>query len=160
VVGAELLALENRLNDLQLLTKITVLQDLKDLWQTSGGVTVAPCDLLLISTTLADDEQFTTWLKALSQKIKKQGMIWIPALIVSKADFKLVQAVFEQATEDNWYFDIVHPDQMSSLPIRVANLLRIHDHLHEMLRYQGALDDLAQRVSKLESELKGRLKKP
>ena len=42
----------------------------------------------------------------------------------------------------------------ATLPIRVANLLRIHDHLHELKRYSAALDDITVKVKMLESQMK------
>ena len=53
----------------------------------------------------------------------------------------------------NWYFDIVASDQLDSLPIRVANLLRIHDHLHELHRYSAALSSLTAQTEALKQEL-------
>ena len=53
----------------------------------------------------------------------------------------------------NWYFDILSMEHIDSMPIRVANLLRIHDHLHELERYQNTLATLNHRVDQLTLDL-------
>jgi hypothetical protein len=48
---------------------------------------------------------------------------------------------------------IVEPDHVSSLPVRVANFLRLHDHLHEVRRMTEASEVLTKRVQEMELQL-------
>jgi hypothetical protein len=64
-----------------------------------------------------------------------------------------VVEVLEQTLNSNWYFDLLHPDHLSSLPVRVANLLRMHDHLHELLRYEKELKRMQADIGRIEAEL-------
>jgi len=112
-----------------------------------------PCDLLLIAAQSIHEDHFPEWLKGLQQRIKVQGHIWIPALIVSEVSFGALCTIFGEAVQQNWYFDVISASHLSSLPIRVATLLKIHDHLHELRRYEKALDALQNQVTKLETEV-------
>ncbi len=110
-------------------------------------------DLVVVAADHLDAEIFATWFPNLQGKIAKTQGIWVPALILTKLDFAAVHEQFAVAYRDNWYCDLIHPDHLSSLPIRVANLIKMHDHLREMERYQSALSSLEQRVDKLNAEL-------
>jgi hypothetical protein len=112
-----------------------------------------PCDLVIIDANLIPQEDFPQWLSGLGSRIVMQGAIWVPALIISDISFKSLREIMLVATGMNWYFDILSMDHVDSLPIRVANLLRIHDHLHELERYQKTLTELTERVDKLNLDL-------
>ena len=127
-----------------------------------------PCDLLLVDAHHLDEEAFPVWLRRLSARIRSappasppgaQRLIWTPALILAAVDFSVLLELWPEVTADNWYFDIVTPEQMDSLPLRVANLLRIHDHLHELGRYETALGDLEQQVRRLGEQVE-KLRRP
>lgn len=109
-----------------------------------------PCDLLIVAAEHVPDENFPDFVSGLSKRILAQQKIWCPAIIFSDVGFDVLRGIFVEIVRDNWYFDIVHSDQLSSLPVRVANLLRIHDHLHEMRRYQNDLDELHKKTETLE----------
>ncbi len=115
--------------------------------------TFLPCDLLIIAAQGIPEDHFAHWLEKLQQNIKAQGQIWIPALIVSEASFGMLCSIFRNALKQNWYFDVISPRHIDSLPMRVVNLLRIHDHLHELKRYGAVLEDLNEKVIKLENSL-------
>ncbi len=117
-----------------------------------------PCDLLIIAAQQIPDEEFSRWLAGIGNKMHRQGNIWVPALIVADITFSILQQVLEQAVKMNWYFDIINEKHFDSLPIRVANLLRIHDHLHELKRYEMTLDGLSKKADSLSSEF-AKLKK-
>ena len=55
--------------------------------------------------------------------------------------------------KSNWYYDILSPDENHSIPTRAANLIRIHDHLKELYKYDTMLHDLKNQVEKLEAEI-------
>jgi hypothetical protein len=112
-----------------------------------------PCDLLIVAAQILAGQDFPTWLTGLSQRIQRQGYIWTPALILADMPFGVLRGILPAAVSDNWYFDILAPQHMESLPIRVANLLRIHDHLHELKRYGSVVDELSVKTEKLENEL-------
>jgi hypothetical protein len=112
-----------------------------------------PCDLLIVAAQLVPERDFPAWLRNLKQRLAAQGRIWVPALVLADVPFDVLSDIWLEAAGDNWYFDILAPAHVSSLPIRVANLLRIHDHLHELQRYEAALDDITAKVKTLESQV-------
>lgn len=115
-----------------------------------------PCDLLVLTANLIPDDHFKEWLDRLRKNMRSQAKIWTPALILSDIEFSVLNEIFKTASQENWYFDIVTTEHYHSLPIRVANLLRIHDHMHELRRYSETLAKLQIRVDDLEEELKKR----
>lgn len=118
----------------------------------------SPCDLLVVLAKSIPGLTFGSWLEGFSQRLERQGDIWLPALVISGVPFSVLRDMIENAIRMNWYFDIVSPEHLDSLPIRVANLLRIHDHLHELKRYETALNSLSgqlEQVSKAVKSLKG-----
>jgi len=107
-------------------------------------------DLLVVSAQHVPESEFSKWLLGLKSRIEVQGNIWVPALIVADVGVKFLREVLAPAIASNWYFDILAKDHISSLPVRVANLVRIHDHLRELRRYAAMIDTLNQRVDQLE----------
>jgi len=112
-----------------------------------------PCDLLIIAGGNLDDEAFTKWITAVRKRVKQQGKIWTPALILASISFSTLDENLVEAVKSNWYFDVLNADHLESLPIRVANLLRIHDHLHELRRYDEQLEVLNEQVEELQRQL-------
>lgn len=113
-----------------------------------------PCDLLVVFANPLGEEELITWLSGFEKRMAQQQQgIWIPALIVNACEMTRVVEVLEQTLNSNWYFDLLHPDHLSSLPVRVANLLRMHDHLHELLRYEKELKRMQTDIGRIEAEL-------
>ncbi len=110
-------------------------------------------DAIVLYSWNLDEEQFLQWLQGFETRWSKDYSIWIPALIISTLDLFSIPEILERTTSSNWYFDVVHPDHISSLPIRVANLLRIHDHLRELMRYERELKLLQNQVHSIEQQL-------
>lgn len=110
-------------------------------------------DLLIVAAQMVPADKFAGWLRGFRQRIQAQGYVWTPALILADVPFDVLSEIWPEVTRENWYFDILAPDHLASLPIRVANLLRIHDHLHEMKRYSVALDDINAKVRALEAQV-------
>ena len=110
-------------------------------------------DLLIVAAQKLGPVEFPVWLTAFRKRIQAQGMVWTPALILADVPFDVLSDIWPDVTKENWYFDILSPAHVASLPIRVANLLRIHDHLHELKRYAKALEDINGKVSSLETEM-------
>lgn len=113
----------------------------------------SPCDLLVVSGVHVPQSDFVSWLRGFAHQMHQQGKVWVPAIFLADVPFRVMKQFMAEAHSMNWYFDILAPDHLSSLPIRVANLLRIHDHLHELKRYAETLDGLSLRVTTLASEL-------
>lgn len=113
-----------------------------------------PCDLLIAAAQTIPVEGFPAWLRSLRTRIVAQDRIWTPALILADIPFVVLNEILPEAARENWYFDILAPGHVASLPIRVANLLRMHDHLHELKRYAAALDDINIKVKMLESQMR------
>ena len=110
-------------------------------------------DILVIAAQAIPDEDFPVWLKGIAKRIKSLGNIWTPALILTSIDFQILSDILAESAKENWYFDILDPQHMSSLPIRVANLIRIHDHLKELHRYEATLTTLEDKVRALEKSV-------
>lgn len=115
-----------------------------------------PCDLLIVAARHVAAVDFRKWLDGFRRRVKAQAQVHIPALILTDAAFEDLRDILFEAVHENWYFDVIQADHMTSLPIRVANLLKIHDHLHEMARYEQALKDLGDKVTRLEAEVTGK----
>lgn len=113
-----------------------------------------PCDMAVVYAWHLNQIELKTWLENFEKRWKKQGAIWIPALIVSPLEISELLGSMEEIWASNWYFDIIHPDHFQSLPVRIANLLRIHDHLGELHRYEQELTRMQDNIHAIESELK------
>jgi hypothetical protein len=135
----------------------TSLRRLVDLELTAiSGLTDAAAskaDLFLIIADSVPSDEFPDWLLRLPSQVGKHGSVWIPAIIVYDVKFETLGSVLRQIADENWYFDVVNPNELASLPIRVANLLRIHDHLHELKRYNQIIGQLSQQVADLEEKV-------
>ncbi len=145
VVDADRMQLEKllkRLGDIKLTTIKSLDQLPKD-----------GCDLLIIAAHSVPKKEFPKWLMGLRSRIHSSGVIWVPALILADIGFEVLSEILTEVAAENWYFDIIMPLHVESLPIRVANLLRIHDHLHELNRYAVAISEVSTKVRDLEIEL-------
>jgi hypothetical protein len=109
-------------------------------------------DLLLVIAPPLNSEHFTQWLSSIESRCSNPDSIWTPCIIIADIDFGGLNELLEPASRSNWYFDIIHSEHLNSLPIRVANLLRISDHLKELLRYDREVKNLLKRVEFLESK--------
>ena len=116
-----------------------------------------PCDLLVISAMHLAEEDFTDWIKKLHSNIEKQGNVWSPTVILAEMSFATIKKIIDWAIDINWYFDVIMPEHMSSFAIRITNLLRIHDHLHELDRYATELSFLQKRIQDIEIVLQDKL---
>lgn len=112
-----------------------------------------PCDLLVLGATHVEPDHFAQWLKGIERRVSREGAIWTPALIIADPPWTILSQILGDVVATNWYFDVVSIEHVVSLPVRVANLLRIHDHLHELRRYANSVADLERRVRKAEDEI-------
>jgi len=112
-----------------------------------------PCDLIILTGEHVPGEAFANWLSSIQSRLRREHQIWTPALILANTDFNDLDDIFPWAVKANWYFDVIHTDHLESLPIRVANLLRIHDHLHELNRYHERLAELETKLEQTNSSL-------
>jgi hypothetical protein len=132
------------------------LQDLELAEFTDIKIAMTHCDALIIAGPNTDAAPIP-WLERLSQEFSSSRIsIMTPVIVVSEWDFDQLNSLIQLVIDDNWYFDILHPDHLSSLPIRVANLIRINEHLREIETYDRLVNELENRVHKLETSLKGR----
>ena len=111
------------------------------------------CDLLLTTADHVPSESFSEWLQTFSKRVKQNELIWIPSLIFADLGIDHQRELLAQAAGSNWYFDIISIDHLDSLPIRMANLIRIHDHLKELFRYDQQFQELNEKVKNLEDGL-------
>lgn len=148
VVDSDRMNLERhlaRLGDVKV-TPITSLDDAK------GKADLVGTDLLIVAAQMVPEDKFASWLGGFRKRIEGLGLVWTPALILADIPFEVLSEIWPEVTKENWYFDILAPAHVASVPIRVANLLRIHDHLHELKRYAEALDDINNKVRGLEAQ--------
>lgn len=146
-INADRLLLEEKLRDIVDLEvrQVTSLQDPE----------LLPCDLLVVYLGPAERSFFSQWLPKFQHQLEKQAEILIPVLFVSPNAGNIdLGEIFASAVATNWYFDLVSLHELDTLPVRVANLLRIHDHLHELKRYGELLTEMKNSVSRLEARLK------
>jgi hypothetical protein len=113
----------------------------------------SPCDLLICYVANQDEESFFPWLNKFQNQLKTQNSIWTPVLFICDIGFSTMTHWLHDHANQNWYFDIIHPDHIASLPIRIANLLRIHDHLHELKRYHEQLNAMQSQITAIEKKL-------
>ena len=145
VIDSDLMQIEQNLRHLGEV-KIEEVKSLDD-------SSLSPCDLLIVAAQQVSEDDFSSWMTKFRGKIHKQGHVWTPALIFADVPFSILNDIWPEAVKENWYFDILSPAHIESLPIRVANILRIHDHLHELHRYSETLDELNTKVVKAEKEI-------
>jgi hypothetical protein len=145
VVDAERLALEHHLKRLGDVRVASV--------KSLDAPEAAKADLLIVAAQTVPTAEFPRWLAGFRKRVVARGAIWTPALILADVTFDTLSDIWTDVTRDNWYFDILAPAHLASVPIRVANLLRIHDHLHELKRYEAALDDINAKVKVLEGQV-------
>lgn len=121
--------------------------------KTLDDPSATPADLLIISADGLEDEQYPVWLQSISQRIPRAHGIPVPTIIFGTVSSAVQSELLRWAVEGNWYFDIVEADHVSSLTVRVANFLRIHDHLHEVRRMADAMTQLDAKVRVMEAQL-------
>lgn len=103
-----------------------------------------PCDLLVLIGHQTPEEHLLTWVKNLAVRLADH--IWVPTLIIGDLQARATGQLVEFAIESNWYFDVLDRHHLSSLAIRMANLIRIHDHLQELHRYASQLEQLERKT--------------
>jgi hypothetical protein len=110
-------------------------------------------DLIVIDAIELDIEDPFQWIEKLFSKIIYNNGIPIPCLVINKAhNLDLAIDIFEHI-RSNWYYDFIHPSHLGSLSIRIANLIKIHDHLHELSRYEKELTSLQKQTDQLQQVL-------
>ncbi|MFK7872252.1 MAG: hypothetical protein AB8C84_03640 [Oligoflexales bacterium] len=112
-----------------------------------------PLDLLIVKAEQIPHDELPRWLESFAERVRQQGKIWVPALVLSSCEFDVLQSFMPKARAMNWYFDIVSPQHLASIPIRVSNLLRMHDHLHELGRYEAQIQELQKQLQVVEEKL-------
>lgn len=110
-----------------------------------------PCDLLVLIAHHLSSEHLVAWIKGLSRRLQQKN-IWIPSIILSDASARSLTGLIPYALRSNWYFDIIHPDHIPSLPWRMSNLIRIHDHLGELCHYEQTLTELEAKVTRFSEQ--------
>ncbi len=113
-------------------------------------------DLLIILGNRLTQDNFESWLTGFMKRMESPDRIWVPALIITDVSFPIQRDLLLKSLGSNWYFDVISDDHLSSLPLRVSNLVRIHDHLGELHRYNEKLTDLMSQVDLLQEELSKR----
>lgn len=112
-----------------------------------------PCDLLIVIVHQLDQRELFTWVKGLAKRMESAGNIKIPALLIGDFTSVSFSQLMTFAVEQNWYFDLIDLNHLTSLGIRSANLLRIHDHIHELSRYEKTMKKLELQVEELQVKL-------
>jgi hypothetical protein len=145
MVNSGVLQFENEINKL-FKTKLTNVKNLED-------STLLPCDLLLCMAGFIEEEMFEVWIKGVEKRIPLQSAIKVPCIIMADLSASIQRELIQWGVSTNWYFDILSSEHITSLPVRVTNLLRFHDHLHEINRMQVTLNNLSNQVLTLQHQL-------
>ncbi len=111
-------------------------------------------DLFVLTCPVVLEDQFTSWFRGIEKRLLTGEKIKIPTLIFSDVPFQHLLQIFEGTILSNWYCDIVHSQHTESLPMRVANLIRIHDHLKEMEVYEKQIGKLELGLKEMQNKLK------
>ncbi len=111
-------------------------------------------DLLIVDATHFPMDYFDVWMQGFVKRMMHENRIWIPALIYGDFEFDSVKKYMDLATQKNWYFDLVSKHDFETLPLRVANLFKIHDHLKEIAEYQNTLQELEDKVKNIENKMR------
>ena len=114
---------------------------------------VKDSDLVVIGGIDVPEDQLGRWISRIGSRMEDLGNIWVPVIFVSDAKFLALRELLNQCAQSNWYFDIVNSAHFESLPVRIANLFRIHDHLKELFRYSEEINTLQERLEELERRL-------
>jgi hypothetical protein len=117
-----------------------------------------PCDLLIILAEGLDEDQILPWLQSIAPRVPQAQGIPVPSVIFTAISAAVQRELLRWAVDGNWYFDIVDPDHAASLPVRVANFLRLHDHLHEVRRMNDVVRGFELKMRSLEADLETLMK--
>ena len=113
-----------------------------------------PFDLIVVVADHIPQEEFEQWLIRCEATFKTNNLVWTPALLIADLDQSHQISLMHKIISRNWYFDIVAPSHINSIIVRIANLIRIHDHLKELYNYETILHDLRSQVDTLENTIK------
>jgi hypothetical protein len=114
---------------------------------------ISSCDVSIICGP--NDTALTRpWLEKLVQQFSQPQLIRQPVVILSSWNLEQLSEILNFTIQQNWYFDIINPDHIASLPIRLANLIRLHDHLKELANYDRIVRELSDKVQELEANLR------
>jgi hypothetical protein len=147
LVSTELAAIERELSffkkiSFQAVAQVEDIQNHRD-----AGMT-------MVLATGHDETTFTPWLKGFQKRWRDLNLQAMPCLIISHAQSGSLREILQSAVDDNWYFDVVDPEHLSSLPLRIANLARSKVHVEELSRMNKALLDVESRLADVESSLR------
>jgi len=151
MISSGLAVFEAELNKIYA-TKITILKSLHD-----GNIPAT--DLLICYASFIDEDIFEGWLQGLELRIPVQNSIKIPSIIMSNVGVDIHRRIMNWSLSVNWYFDIINQSDFSSLTMRATNLLRFHDHLHELVRMENALNKVSIEMQALEERVSKQLLK-
>ena len=116
-------------------------------------------DILIIQAEHLSSEDVLSCSDRIRRHLKDNGLQNLPFLLIASPDLDVSQDFLRLSLKENWYSDLIDPHHIESLPPRLANLIRIHDHLRELARYDQVVRDLEERISKLEVEINHATKK-
>jgi hypothetical protein len=117
-------------------------------------------DVIIIAAPKLSEDRLLAWLRGLVKRMQHPRAIWVPAMIVAPISYQTLAPAMIELTMNNWYFDVVDPESIASVPIRIANLVRIHDHIKELSRYHAELRQLDAKVTSLEQQLTSKRETP
>ena len=112
-------------------------------------------DLLIYEKNIYDITQLEKAIQAILQKLPQFGAEMTPIIFLSQAD-PSQWANLHKSTALPWLFDLLHPAHIKSLPIRVANLLRMREQLLQLKMHTALMKSLNERVQLIEETLKKR----
>ena len=127
ILSKNVLELERRLELLEKNVQVVSVKSLDD-------KALLPCDLLIVSALNLAEAELLSWLQKYRKKSLSQKNVLIPLLLIHSNDELSTQNFFDEAFRAKWFFDLCSEKHLSSLTIRAANLIRVHDLLHDLKR--------------------------
>ena len=109
-------------------------------------------DLIFFEKNIADREQAHKILLKTMHDLRAAGELFLPVIFISTGTLAHWNHL-AKLTALPWYFDLINPAHMDSLPIRVANLCKIREHLLQLQNYQDEMRVLHQRIDEIEIKL-------
>ena len=97
---------------------------------------------LIVSALNLSEAELLTWLQKYRKKSLSQKNVLIPLLLIHSNDELSFQSLFDEAFKAKWFFDLCSEKHLSSLIIRAANLIRVHDLLHDLKRRDEMITSL------------------
>lgn len=111
-------------------------------------------DLCVVDGTQRPSDSLLTWLTKLPRRLEGTPHVWTPVIVLADVPSAQWAPLWRRWVEHNFYVDLISPKHLESFPVRAATLVRIHDHLKELWRYEEELRSLRDRMAEVMAQVK------